>query len=169
VANADPADDLADATVTYRLATALAGRLVGLAVLGVAALVLLATVVSAVAGLPSQVTPTVAAVGLLAAAALAWWLFRMAWVVRLTPEGYAVRLLRAPGAATAAWPAVTEAVAASPRGINCLVLRLDDGRTTVIPVPALAADPDVFAHDVRRRLRNAHSSDPDSAAEPESL
>jgi hypothetical protein len=160
-----PADD----TATYRLAPALAGRLVGLAFLVVAALVVLATVVSAVADLPQQVTPIVAAVGLLVVGALAWWLFRVAWVVRLTRQGYAVRLLRAPGVKTAAWPSVTEAAAASPRGVDCLVLRLSDGRTTVLPVVALAADPDAFAHDVRRRLRDAHTSDPDSAAEPESL
>jgi hypothetical protein len=160
-----PADD----TATYRLAPALAGRLVGLAFLGVAALVVLATVVSAVAALPSQVTPIVAAIGVIAVAALALWLFRAAWVVRLTPQGYAVRLLRAPGVKHADWPAVTEAAAASPRGVDCVVLRLRDGRTTVLPVVALAADPDAFAHDVRRRLRDAHTSDPDSAAEPESL
>jgi hypothetical protein len=159
----------AEETATYRLAPALAGRLVGLAFLGVGALVVLATLVSAVAGLPSQLTPIVAAVGGVVVLALAWWLFRVAWVVRLTSQGYAVRLLRAPGVKRADWPAVTEAAAARPRGVDCLVLRLGDGRTTVLPVVALAADPDAFAHDVRRRLRDAHSSDPDSAAEPESL
>lgn len=158
-----------DDSATYRLAPALAGRLVGFALVVVAALVLLATAVSAVAGLPWQVTPLVGGAGLVVAAALAWWLFRVAWVVRLTPHGYAVRLLRGAGVKGAGWPAVTEVVAASPRGIDCLVLRLDDGRTSVVPVVAVATDRDDFAREVRRRLRDAHTSDPDSAAEPESL
>jgi hypothetical protein len=48
-------------------------------------------------------------------------------------------------------------VAASPQGLPCLVLRLTDGRSTRLPVHALAGDGDAFAHDVRRRLRDAHT------------
>ena len=57
---------------------------------------------------------------------------------------------------------VDEVVAASPGGEPCLVLRLADGRVTRLPMAALAAEPDVVALDVRRRLRDAHTS-PDPA------
>jgi hypothetical protein len=46
-------------------------------------------------------------------------------------------------------------VAASPRGIDCLVIRLRDGGTTTIPVTALAADRSVFATEVRAYLRRS--------------
>jgi hypothetical protein len=58
----------------------------------------------------------------------------------------------------AAWSEVGEAVAASPGGEPCLLLHLADGRATRLPMAALAGDPDVVALDVRRRLRDAHSS-----------
>ena len=46
-----------------------------------------------------------------------------------------------------------EVAAASPRGIDCLVLHLSGGRTTTIPVTAVAADRDDFARDVRDHAR----------------
>ena len=95
---------------------------------------------------------------LLVVAGWAWYLTRVAWAVRLTAEGYAVRLLGGVGVATAAWSQVEEVVAASPGGT---------------PVPgapaarrtrdagcrwrAIAGDPDAFARDVRRRVRDAHT------------
>jgi hypothetical protein len=76
-------------------------------------------------------------------------------VVSLHDEGYRVRLVRGAGVTSARWADVTEAVAASPRGIDCLVIRLRDGGTTTIPVTALAADRSVFATEVRGYLRRA--------------
>ncbi len=73
-------------------------------------------------------------------------------------EGYAVRLLSGVGEASAPWSAVGEVLAASPGGERCLVLTLTDGRTTRLPMAALAADPDTVARDVRRRVRDAHTS-----------
>jgi hypothetical protein len=67
-------------------------------------------------------------------------------------------LLQGVGVARASWSQVEEAVAASPQGEPCLVLRLVDGRSTRLPVAALAGDREAFARDVRRRLRDAHSS-----------
>lgn len=163
-----------DSEVTrYRLAPALVARLVGRALVAVGVLVLLATVIAALVGSGWAVVVAVAVVGLVLVAGQAWWLSRRAWVVRLTPEGYAVRLLQRVGARGADWGQVTEAVAASPQGEPCLVIRLADGRSTVLPVAALAGDREVLAHDVRRRLRDAHSDldgeHPDSAGAPDSL
>ena len=61
------------------------------------------------------------------------------------------------GVTAATWTDVDEAVAASPGGEECLVLRLSDGRLTRLPMSTLAADPDVVAREVRRRLRDAHT------------
>jgi len=58
----------------------------------------------------------------------------------------------------AGWGDVADVVAASPRGIDCVVIRLRGGDTTTIPVDALAADRDAFAKDVRSHLRRAHGS-----------
>ena len=69
-----------------------------------------------------------------------------------------MHLLSGVGVTAAPWSQVDEAVAATPGGERCLVLRLTDGRMTRLPMAALAADPDAVAHDVRRRLRDAHTS-----------
>ena len=95
--------------------------------------------------------------GLFAVALWAWWLLRRAEALRLSDQGYAVRLLSGVGVPAAPWSSVDEAVAASPDGEQCLVLRLADGRLTRLPMATLAADPDVVARDVRRRLRDAHT------------
>jgi hypothetical protein len=97
-------------------------------------------------------------------AAWAWWLLRRAVALRLTAEGYVVRLLSGVGAAAAPWSVVDEVVAARPGGEQCLVLTLTDGRITRLPMVALAADPDTVARDVRRRVREAHTA-PDPAPE----
>lgn len=142
---------------SYRLAPALAARLVGRSLVTLAVLVVIATLVGALAG--GWVVPaTVAGAGLVLVAGWAWWLLRRGAAVRLTVDGYDVRLLQGVGVARASWSQVEEAVAASPQGEPCLVLRLVDGRTTRLPVAALAGDRDAFAHDVRRRLRDAHTA-----------
>jgi hypothetical protein len=99
-------------------------------------------------------------VGLLVVGGRAWWLLRRGWALRLTGEGYAVRLLGGVGVTAATWKAVDEAVATSPGGEPCLELRLADGRATRLPMAALAGAPDAVALDVRRRLRDAHSRGP---------
>ena len=154
------------ATTSYRLAPALGARLVGRSLISLAVLVLLATVVGLLAGGGWTGAGIVAAVGLVLVAGWAWWLLRVAWALRLTDEGYAVRRLGGIGAAGARWSDVTELAASSPGGEPCLVLRLADGRATRLPMAALAADPDAVAVDVRRRLRDAHSSGPEGAADP---
>jgi hypothetical protein len=142
---------------SYRLARPLAVRLVGRSLVALGVLVAVATTVGAFAG-GWRVPATLAFVGLLVVVAWAWWLLRRGAAVRLSDEGYDVRLLQGAGVARASWSQVEEAVAASPRGEPCLVLRLVDGRMTRLPMAALAGDRDAFADDVRRRLRDAHTS-----------
>ena len=65
-------------------------------------------------------------------------------VVHLDEAGYRVRLIRGAGVREARWKEVEDAVTATARDLPCVVLRLTDGRTTTIPVEALAADRDDF-------------------------
>lgn len=143
---------------SYRLAPALGARLVGRSLVTLGLLVVVATVVGLATGAGWLASATVAAVGLPAVGLEAWWLLRRARVLRLTDQGYAVRLVSGVGAASAPWSAVHDVAAASPGGEPCLVLRLTDGRMTRLPMAALAADPDAVAHDVRSRVRDAHLS-----------
>jgi hypothetical protein len=144
-------------TTTYRLAPALGVRLVGRSVVTLAFLVLAATLLGVITDAGWVLAGAVTAIGLFLVGAWAWYLLRRAWAVRLSDEGYAVRLLGGIGAATATWSSVEEVVAASPGGSPCLVFRLGDGRVTRLPMAALEGDADAFAHDVRRRVRDAHT------------
>jgi hypothetical protein len=147
---------------SYRLAPALGTRLVGRSLVTLGVLVVIATLVGRLIGGGWVLAGVVTAVGLLLVAGWAWWLLRRAEALVLTREGYAVRLLSGVGVAGAPWSLVDEIVAASPGGEPCLVLTLTDGRTTRLPMVALAADPDAVALDVRRRVRDAHT--PQAAA-----
>lgn len=146
----------------YRLAPTVAARLVGLLVVGLAVLVFLATGVVAVLDLHTVVLLPVALAGVVGVLAVGAWL-RSTPVVRLDAAGYRVRLVRGAGVREAAWRDVEEVVASSPRGIPCAVLRLRDGRTTTIPVEALAADRDAFARDLRAHLRGGSGRRPGRA------
>jgi hypothetical protein len=144
-------------TTTYRLAPALAVRLIGRTMVTLAFVVVVTTVVGVASGAGWLPAGWVTLVGALVVAGWAWYLTRYAWAVRLTPEGYAVRLLGGIGAAGAPWSQVEEVLAASPGGRPCLVIRLRDGRLTTLPMSTLAGDPEAFAHDVRRRVRDTHT------------
>ena len=139
----------------YRLAPAIGARLLGSALIGLALLVFLATVLAAVLDLSALFVAVVAGVGLAAVLVAGHLLTRRAYVVRLGEAGYQVRLVRGAGVREARWKDVEDAVTASPRGVDCLVLRLRDGRTTTIPVQVLAADREEFARAVRAHLERS--------------
>jgi hypothetical protein len=143
---------------SYRLAPALGVRLVGRSLVTLALIVVVATVVGLVVGAGWALAGIVALVGVVLVGAWAWWLVRRAVAVRLSPGGYAVRLLRGVGVTEARWSEVDEVAAASADGAPYLVLRLRAGGATTLPMGALAGDPDAFARDVRRRVRDAHTS-----------
>jgi hypothetical protein len=142
---------------SYRLAPALGARLVGRSLVTLGVLVVIATFVGLLTGAGWVPAGLLTAGGLFVVALWAWWLLRRAEALQLNDEGYAVRLLSGVGVPAASWSDVDEAVAASPDGEQCLVLRLTDGRLTRLPMATLAADPDLVARDVRRRLRDAHT------------
>jgi hypothetical protein len=142
---------------TYRLAPALSARLVGNSLVTLAVLVALVTLLGLFLGGGWPLTGAVAGCGVVLVGLWALYLFRWAWVVRLTDDGYAVRLLHGIGTRAAPWREVEEVAAASPSGQSFLVIRLRDSRSTRLPMAALLGDRDAFAHDVRRRVRDAHS------------
>lgn len=135
----------------YRLAPALAARLVGLALVGSAVLVLVATFLVVLLDGPVAVVLGVAALSLAATAWLAVTTRRTP-LLRVDEGGYRVRWVRGTGTRAAAWRDVADAVAASPGGIDCVVLRLRDGRTTSIPVDAVAVERDRFVAEIREHL-----------------
>lgn len=145
---ASPAPDV----TYYRLSTSLAIRFVGAAVVGLAVLVFAATAVVGLTGVSFGWLVLVLAIGLLAVVGLGWWLRTKAYVVRCSPGGYSVRLVRGAGVHEARWVDVAEAVASKPQGVPCLVLKLKDGRTTTIPVTILAVDREQFVREMQRHL-----------------
>lgn len=139
----------------YRLSPVLAARLLGSALVALAVLVLVVTLVAALLDLSAAFVALAAVLGLAAVLVAGHVLTRRVYVVRLGEDGYQVRLVRGAGVRDARWAEVEDAVAASPRGVDCLVLRLRDGRTTTIPVQVVAADREDFARDVREHLRRS--------------
>jgi hypothetical protein len=140
---------------SYRLAPLVLARLVGAYLVGFAVVVLAVTILIGVLGGNLDYLVLLLAVGILGLIGLSWWLRSRLSVVTLTPGGYRTRMIRAAGVTEGRWSDVEEAVAAAPRDVECLVLRLKDGRTTTVPVALIAADKDDFARDVRDRLRAA--------------
>ena len=137
----------------YRLAPLLIARFVGFYLVVLAALLFAATAVVAAADLPTVSLVVLLGGGLVGLFVLAWWLRSRVSVVHLDTTGYRVTMVRGAGVREGRWSDVEDAVTAAVRGFPCVVLRLRDGRTTTIPVQALAVDPDDFARDVQERLR----------------
>jgi len=138
-------------TSAYRLAPALAARLVGLALVASAVVLLVSTIVVAAVDGSVLVLVVVAALCLLATAGLGFATRRVP-VLTADESRYRVRWVRGAGTKAAAWRDVEDAVAASPAGVDCVVLRLRDGRTTSIPVDAVDADREWFAAEIRAHL-----------------
>lgn len=144
----------------YRLAPALAARLMGMALMLVALLVFVVSLLSALTPLPFTAVVITAGLGLLLSAASAWWLTSRAVVFHAGEEGYRVRFVRAAGAQEARWVEVEDAVTNYVREAPCLVLRLRDGRTTTIPVEALAMNREQFVREVQDHLQRGHGLPP---------
>lgn len=143
----------------YRLAPALAARLVGVVLVVVAVVVLVTTLLVAVLSGPLWVVLAVAAVGLVATLATALAVRRVPVLVT-GEDGYRVRWVRGTGVRAARWRDVSDAVAASPGGIDCVVLRLREGGTTSIPVDAVAADRDELVRSIREHLKRGEGLRP---------
>jgi hypothetical protein len=144
----------------YRLSPAFVARLLGLALVGLAVLLFVGTAVVAIVGLPADALVGVVLLGVVGALGFGWWLRNRAWVLRCTDDGYRVRLLRGAGVGEERWSAVEDAVTTYRHGVACLELRLRDGRTTTIPVGALAVDKEQFVGELQARLQRGHGLRP---------
>src|SRR5262245_31666572 len=112
----------------------------GVSLVLVGALVCVGTILIALLRLPLE-APLVVVVGALVAVFVSGFLLtRRAYVVRLGEEGYQVRFVRGAGVKRGRWKDVEDAVTAEIAGSRCLVLRLRNGRSTIIPVELLAVD-----------------------------
>lgn len=140
----------------YRLAPALAARLLGVVLCAVAVIILVCTI--AIAALDLHTIFLLVPVGLTIAILLAnWWTWRQkGWVARLTAEGYRIQWVRGVGTAAARWKDVEDAVTTTVADSPVVVLRLRDGRTTTIPVAMLAVDREQFVRDVQHHLQQGH-------------
>jgi hypothetical protein len=144
----------------YRLSPALAARLVGLLLVVLAVVLFVVTALVAVLDLTPDLLVVLAVLGLVAVFGTGYLLTRRAYVVRLDDEGYRVRLVRGAGVDAARWRDVEDAGTSTPRGVPAVVLTLKDGRTTTIPVGALAADREEFVRDLQRRLQDGQGLRP---------
>jgi hypothetical protein len=144
----------------YRLSPALNARLVGLLLVVLAVALFAVTALVAVFDLSPDLLVLVAALGLAGVFGLGYVLGRRAYVVRLDEDGYRVRLIRGAGVTSARWVEVEDASTTTTRGLPCIVLRLIDGRTTTIPVSALAGDREEFVRDLRSHLRDGQGLRP---------
>lgn len=135
----------------YRLSPALGARLMGLMLVVLALLLFAVTALVALLHGPPDLLVVLAVVGVVGVFGTGYALTRRP-VVRLDEEGYRVRLIRGAGVHAARWKEVSDASTADARGLACVVLQLTDGRTTTIPMAALAADRDDFVRDLRDHL-----------------
>lgn len=140
----------------YRLSPPLALRLLGVAVAGVGALVLVAALLVAVLDLPRTVLDVAVVAAVVIGLAVVALLGRRPPVVRLDEQGYRVRFVRGAGVTQARWTDVEDVVATTSAGERCVVVRLRDGRTTTVPVRVLSGDADAFARDLHEHLNRGH-------------
>ncbi|MCY7395464.1 MAG: hypothetical protein LH468_04780 [Nocardioides sp.] len=146
-----------DGPVDYRLAPLVTARFVGLALVLLALVMFAGTAVVAVADLPPDLLVVLLVLGVVGVFGLGWWLRSRAYVVRCGPEGYRIGLVRGAGVKQARWTEVEDAVAATPRGVLAVVLRLRDGRTTTIPVGLLSIDKDDFVRELQGYLQRGQA------------
>ena len=160
--------DVSDGVSTYGLAPAALLRLVGSGAILVAVVVFALTLVVGLTDGPPAVVVGVGAACLIGLAVVAWWL-RRSWVVRLTTDGYAVRLVRGVGVPAAAWVDVADAAADTRRGVRCVELALRAGGRSTIPVGLLAVEDSAFVKELQTRLQTARGLrpfEPDAPTDP---
>jgi hypothetical protein len=148
------------ATSDYRLSPALGARLMGLLLVLLAVVLFAATAVVALLRLTPDLLILVALLGLAGVFTAGWALTRRSYVVRLGEQGYRVRLIRGAGVKAARWKDVEDAVTTTRHDLAVVVLRLRDGRTTTIPVAALAADREAFVRDLQQHLQHGQGRRP---------
>jgi hypothetical protein len=142
-------------THDYRMAPAMTVRLTGFALMLLAGAVFVIGIVATLLNLGAWIFGVVAVLGLATIAGCALWIQRLV-VVHLDDDGYRVRMVRGVGTASARWAEVSELVTTYVASEPCAVLRLTEGRTTTIPVTAVAGDREQFIRDLQQHLQRGH-------------
>lgn len=136
----------------YRLAPHVAARLLGTGLVLLGLLVAVTTALIVLFTWSIWLLAVVVIGGGLALLVAGSWLSTKAWVVRLTDDGYQVRLVRGAGVRRARWADVGEVVTDTVAGSPCLIMRLRDGGATTVPVEVLAGDREEFVREVGTHL-----------------
>ncbi len=140
----------------YGLAPQLRARLMGTFLAAVGVTLLVMTVVVVAFDLPGDVLSGVVILVVIGIFALAFFLGRRWYVVRVDDVGYQVRFVRGAGASQARWTEVEDLATAVVAGSECVQLRLRDGRSTTIPVALIEGDKEEFVDELQRRLDAGH-------------
>jgi hypothetical protein len=141
---------------TYRLARPLAARLVGAALVLLAALVMVGTVLAAATGVSAGTLLVLAGLAVAVVVLAGAWVARGWQVLHLDEDGYRLRWWRSSGVGSARWVDVTDAAASFAGTEPVVVLELRDGRRTVIPVRAVEVDSDELVRTLQRHLQDGH-------------
>jgi hypothetical protein len=141
---------------SYRFSTPFVVRLLGTALVALGTLVVLLVLLAVLLSLPRAVLFVVLGLALGAAVALAVAATRRPVVVAFDEVGYRIRLVRGAGVRQAEWRHVEDVTTSTVAGERCVVVRLRDGRTSTVPVGALAGRTEDFVEDLRARLDSGH-------------
>jgi len=141
---------------SYGLAPQLKARLMGAFLAAVGLTLLVMTIVVVALELPGDVLSVVILLVVVGVFALAFFLGRRWYVVRVDVVGYQVRFVRGAGATQARWTDVEDLTTAVVAGADCVQLRLRDGRSTTIPVALIEGDQEEFVDELQRRLDAGH-------------
>lgn len=136
----------------YRLAPAVAARLLGLTVAGFALLIAVATALVVLFALPILVLGAAVLIAIAGIFVIGSQLTSRARVLRLTDDGYRVQFVRGAGVKQARWADVEELATDTVAGAPCLVFRLKGGDATVLPVDVVAGDREELVREVGRYL-----------------
>jgi len=156
IPNFDPVPVPADGPVDFAFAPALRFRLLGSGLLAIGTIVVLGALLTWLADLPSVVMSGLVLLALVGVVVLGLLLGVRRWVLRLDEHGYRVRALRSTQAKSARWTDVLDVQATTVAGTRCVVLRLRDGRTTILPADVIEGGPDRLAQTISDHLDRGH-------------
>ena len=139
----------------YRFARPLVARMSGAVMAALGVLVLVIALLVALVSLPAVVLSVIVVVAVVGSVG-AMLLFARGAVVVLSDAGYRVRFVRGAGVLQAGWKEVESVSAATMAGERYVVLKLHDGRTTMVPVRVLEGSPDDFVRDLQAHLNRGY-------------
>ncbi|WP_188779905.1 hypothetical protein [Marmoricola endophyticus] len=145
-----------DQVTEYAVAAPVRARLMAALLLVVGVVLLVVSILVFLLDLPRDVLSALVILVLVAVVGGGYAVTRRTWLFRADPVGYRVRMVRGAGVRQARWHDVHDVVTTTVHGARCVVLRLQDGTSTTIPVSVLALDADAFARAVRGHLDAAH-------------